>query len=139
YSLMLAQNVFHIAVDRTIPLYRAATAVNFVFTIFTLILLSSIIFALNLPLIWIMVLIFILHFPLYLQSLWTARIEPVNGQLVIYTLIVTVLITETSLALIFWPVSAFIRALFLSTISYVLLGIMIDYLQEKIQRRTIME
>jgi hypothetical protein len=48
YWLLLSQNILNVAADRAIPLYRAASTANFVYTVFAFILLVTIIFSLNL-------------------------------------------------------------------------------------------
>ena len=48
YLLLLAQNVFNVASSRTIPLYRAASTVTFVYTIATAVLLFHILHAFSL-------------------------------------------------------------------------------------------
>ncbi len=139
YSLLLAQNVFNVASDRTIPLYRAASAVNFVFTILTGLLLNSIIFSFNLQFYWNGLLIFLINLPLILQALWSVKIEQVNIQLIVYSAVASLILGEIAVALSFWSTSPFVRSLFLSIISYVTLGILLDYLHERINRRTILE
>jgi hypothetical protein len=139
YCLLLAQNVFNVASDRTIPLYRAASAVNFVYTIFTSILLSSVIFSLNLEFYWNFILVTLISFPLILQSLWSVKVEKVNALIIIYSVIIAFLLGEVALSLSFWQTSPFIRSLFLNTIGYVLLGILQDYLHERVNRRVIWE
>jgi hypothetical protein len=139
YCLLLAQNVFNVASDRTIPLYRAASAVNFVYTIFTIILINSLIFAFNLPFYWNGLLILLVNFPLILQSLWTVKIERINAQIVIYSFVAALLLAEAAIALSFWSLSPFIRSLSLSTLNYVILGILLDYLHERVNRRIVLE
>lgn len=139
YCLLLAQNVFHVASDRTIPLYRAASAVNFVFTIFTSLLLNTIVFSLKLPFYWNGFLVFLIGLPLILQALWSVKVEKINSQIMIYAAIASLLLAESAIALSFWSISPFIRALILAVLAYMSLGILIDFLHDRINKRGVIE
>jgi hypothetical protein len=139
YCLLLAQNVFHVASDRAIPLYRAATTANFVYSIFTLILLHSIIFSFNLPFYWNGVLLFGLSLPVVMQSLWVVKIGQLTSHVVVYSAAISLILAEAGIALSFWSASPLVLSLFLNSISYALLGIVLDLLKERTSRRVIIE
>jgi hypothetical protein len=139
YCLLLAQNVFHVASDRAIPLYRAATTANFVYSIFTLILLHSIIFSFNLPFYWNGVLFFSLSLPIIMQSLWVVKIGPLSSHVVVYSAAISLILAEAGIALSFWSASPLVLSLFLNSISYALLGIVLDLLKERTSKRVIIE
>ncbi len=139
YCLLLAQNVFHVASDRAIPLYRAATTANFVYSIFTLILLHSIIFSFNLPFYWNGVVIFAVSLPLVMQSLWSVKIESLSSHIVVYSAVIALIMAEAGMTLSFWSASPLVLSLFLNSISYALLGIVLELLKERVNRRTVLE
>ena len=139
YCLVLAQNVFHVASDRAIPLYRAATTANFVYTILTLILLHNIIFSFNLPFYWNGVLIFVLSLPLVMQSLWAIKIENLTSHIVVYAAVISLIMAEAGMTLSFWSASPLVLSLFVNSISYALLGIVLELLKDRANKRTVIE
>lgn len=139
YTLMLSQNVFNVAAIRTIPLYRAASTAGFLFTLITAFFLYNVIFALNLPFYLAGAAVFLVSFPLILQILWSLKMEGISSQITVYALIVSMLIAEGGVALSFWPVAPTIWSLSLATYLYVLLGIVNDFLRERLNRRQIWE
>jgi hypothetical protein len=139
YWLLLSQNVFHVASDRAIPLYRAATTANFVYSIFTLILIHSIIFSFNLPFYWNGVLIFGVSLPIIIQSLWAVKIGPLTSHIAVYSAVISLILAEAGIALSFWSASPLVLSLFLNSISYALVGIVLDLLKERTNKRVILE
>lgn len=139
YCLLLSQNVFHVASDRAIPLYRAATTANFVYTIFTLILLHSIIFSFNLPFYWNGVLFFASSLPIIIQSLWVVKIGELSSHIVVYSAVISLILAEGGIALSFWSASPLVLSLFLNSISYSILGIVLDLLRERTSKRVVLE
>jgi hypothetical protein len=139
YSLVLTENVFNVASDRNIPLYRAACAVNFIFTIFTAFLLFVSIFSLDLPFYMNGIVIFLLNLPLVLQVLWTVKVENISSQIVIYSAIVALIVGESAVALSFWSAAPAVRALLLDAINYSIIGIIIEFLNDRVSGRTVLE
>lgn len=139
YWLVLSQNILNVASDRAIPLYRAASTANFVYTIFTFILLVGIIFSLNLSFIWNGLLVAIVSFPLSLQSLWSIKMEKMSSQIVVYSIVLSLILGESAVALSFWPQAPLINALYVNSINYIFLGILSEYLRDKLKKRVILE
>lgn len=139
YWLILSQNILNVASDRAIPLYRAASTANFVYTIFTFILLVGIIFSLSLPFYWNGVLVAIVSFPLSLQSLWSIKMEKLNSQIVVYSIVLSLILGESAVALSFWPQAPLVNALYVNSINYIFLGILSEYLRDKLKKRVILE
>lgn len=139
YTLLLSQNVFNVASLRTIPLYRAASTSGFLFTLITAFFLYNVIFALNLPFYFAGVAVFSVSFPLILQILWSIKMAGISSQIVIYSLIVSLLIAQGGVALSFWPVAPTIWSLALSTYLYVLLGVVNDFLRDRLSKKNIWE
>lgn len=139
YWLVLSQNILNVASDRAIPLYRAASTANFIYTIFTFILIVSIIFSLNLPFYWNGLIVGVLSFPLSLQSLWSVKMEKLNSQLVVYSFVISVILGESAVALSFWPQAPLIASLLINSINYIFLGILSEYLRDRLKKRVILE
>ncbi len=139
YCLLLSQNVFAVAAERTIPLYRAASTASFIFTLITAFFLFNSVFALNLPFYLNGVVVFLLTLPLVLQTLWTIDMGKINLALVLYALILSLGVGECAIALSFWPVAPTVWSLFLSTMIYVLMGIVTDFIKNQLGTRLIWE
>ncbi len=139
YSLLLAQNVFNVASIRTIPLYRAASTVSFLFTLITAFLLYNIAFAFQMPFYWNAIAVAGISFPLIFQSLWTLKMAEINSQLVIYSLVLSMLVGEAAMVFSFWPAVSIIWSLFLAAFLYIFLAIITDYLRDRLEQGNIIE
>lgn len=139
YWLILSQNILNVASDRAIPLYRAASTANFIYTVFSSILVVSIIFSLNLSFYWNGLAVALVTFPLSLQSLWSLKMEKLDPQLVVYSFVISLILGESAIALSFWPQSPLINSLLLNSINYIFLGIMSEYLRDRLKKRVILE
>ena len=139
YWLILSQNILNVASDRAIPLYRAASTANFIFTIFSFILIVSIIFSLSLPFYWNGLAVAVMSFPLSLQSLWLIKMERIDSRMVVYSFVVALILGESAIALSFWPQAPLVNALYLNSINYVFLGILLEYLRDRLKKRVILE
>jgi hypothetical protein len=139
YSLLLAQNVFNVASQRTIPLYRAASTVSFLFTLITAFLLYNVIYAFQMSFYWNAILVSAVSFPLILQMLWHIKMEGVSSKIIIYSLVVALLIGEAALVFSFWPVVSIIWSLFLAAFLYVILAIITDFLRDRLDHSNIVE
>lgn len=139
YPLLLAQNVFNVASERTIPLYRAASTVTLLFTLLTAFLSFSVIFSFRLTFYWNTLAVILVSFPLFLQMLWTIEMDKLTSRVLIYTLILSTLVGEFALVLSFWPLVSVTWALLLSTLMYVLLGVLSQFLRERLTVRLLWE
>ncbi len=139
YSLLLAQNVFNVASIRTIPLYRAASTVSFLFTLATAFLLYNVIFAFQMPFYWNALSVSAVSFPLVLQMLWTLKMENITTQLFVYSLVVSMLVGESALVFSFWPAVSIIWSLFLASFLYVILAILTDFLRDRLENSNVVE
>lgn len=139
YSLLLAQNVFNVASIRTIPLYRAASTVSFLFTLVTAFLMYNVIYAFQMPFYWNALVVAIVSFPLVLQMLWTIKMESISIQIIIYSVVISLLIGEVGLVFSFWPAVSIIWSLFLASFLYIILAIITDYLRERLEQSNIIE
>lgn len=139
YWLILSQNILNVAADRAIPLYRAASTANFVYTIFSFILIVSIVFSLNLDFYVNGVIIALISFPLSLQSLWSIKMEQLSSQIVVYSVVISLILGESAAALSFWPQASLVTALYVNSIYYIFLGILSEYLRDRLKKKVILE
>lgn len=136
YLLLLAQNVFNVASLRTIPLYRAASTVSFLFTLLSAFFLYHVISAFNLLFLWNGVLVFLVSFPLVLQVIWAISMEDrIGAGIVAQSFILSLILGEFALSFSFWPSPATIKSLVLASAMYVLLGLATHFLKGKLGRR----
>jgi hypothetical protein len=139
YCLLLTQNVFHIASDRLIPLFRAATTANFVYTLFTLVLIHCIVFSMTAPFYINGVLIFLTSFPLIFQILWSVKIEGVTPQIVVYSAIFSLILAEAGIALSFWSAPPLVLSLYLNSITYGVLGVILELMKDRLNNKVVYE
>ncbi|MBI3486359.1 hypothetical protein HY025_05485 [Candidatus Daviesbacteria bacterium] len=139
YSLLLSQNVFNVASERTIPLYRAASTVAFLFTLITIFFLFNVVFALKLNFYLNGLLVFLISFPLILQTLWSIEMEQVTSQVLIFSFILSLVMGEFAIAFSFWPIIPTIWSLTLSTMFYCLLGLTTQFWKERLSLRLVLE
>lgn len=140
YLLLLAQNVFNVASIRTIPLYRAASTANFLFTLLSAFFIFNVIFAFNLLFLWNGLAVLIISFPLILQVLWTIGMEDrVAVATVVQSFILSLILGEIALVFSFWPMVTTIWSLSLSSAMYVLLGLTTQVLRGKASSRVVWE
>ncbi len=124
YILCLTANIYSVASVRTIALLRAARGVGFVLTLVTSFLVFDAFLSLKTEPYVLAPLIFGISFPLYLQGFWSMILDNESSKELIILSIITSLITaEMSLVLYFWPVTLIVGSLFLTSAFYVLLGL----------------
>lgn len=140
YSLLLSQNVFNVASIRTIPLYRAASTVAFLFTLITAFFIYNVIHAFNLLFLLNGGLVSLVSFPLILQILWTVEMEDkISLSSLIQSLILSLSLGELAIGFSFWPMASTMWSLSLASSMYVLLGLTTQYLRERLSRRVVFE
>lgn len=140
YLMLLAQNVFNVASIRTIPLYRAASTAAFLFTLLSAFFIFNVLFAFNLLFAWNGLGVFLISFPLTVQSLWTIEMEDsVSLAILIQSLVLSLTLGELALSFSFWPMPTTIWSLSLSSSMYVLLGLSTQILRGKETKRVVWE
>ncbi|MEK7550746.1 MAG: hypothetical protein AAB535_03100 [Patescibacteria group bacterium] len=124
YVLALTTNIFSVSAIRTIALVRAARGVGFVITLVTSFLVFDTILSLRAPLILTVPLIVFVAFLLYFQGFWAVNlVKTFSVDLVVLSLISSIIVGEIATVLYFWPVTVVVGALFLTVAVYVLLGL----------------
>lgn len=141
YALLLTENIFSVAAIRTIQLLRAAHAVGFLLTLVTAFFLFDSIWSFRLPFYVNAVLVSGSSFPLFLQGLWSYRLEEerISAKTLIYSLSLALLMGEIAAVISFWPVTIPVGSLFLVTMAYVGLGISQYHFSDRLFRKTLYE
>lgn len=140
YALLLTENIFNVAAERSIALLRAAHTVGFLLTLVTYFLLISTVFSFRLSVGWTVLFIGAMSYVLIIQALWsielTQRVSGVVGRI---TLLLTLVLMELVWVFEFWPVTSTLIALFLTTCAYCSVGMAQQYIGEKFYKKTAIE
>lgn len=140
YALLLTENIYNVAAERTIALLRAAHSVGFLLSLVTYFLLTQTILAFRLPVGVNVLLVGIVSFFLVLQALWAAELgEMLGGRVLRLTIAMSVILMEIAWMFSFWPVATTLIALFLTTAFYSLVGMGQQYLVERLYKKTAIE
>ncbi len=140
YALLLTENIYNVAVVRTIALLRAAHSVGFLLTLATYFLLVQTVLAYRLHAWTNALLIGAVTYPLTLQILWAVNLEPKVGKRVRdLSVLLTVAAVELTWILSLIPVRTTLFALFLTTCFYGMAGLGQQYLSDRLYKRTVIE
>lgn len=140
YALLLTENIYNVAANRTIALLRAAHSVGFLLTFVTYFLLVQTIFAFRRGPFANGGAIGILSFILIFQSLWAMELEEkASGRLLTVSLALTAVMIQLTWILSFWPVPRLMAALFIASVFYSLVGMAQQYIVEKMYKKTVIE
>lgn len=140
YSLFLTQNIFVISSFRTINLLRSARIVSFVITIFVLFFLFNIAFSLRFPILATPILVGLLSFLMSIQFLWSYQeTKESSREVYIFSGVISVIITELSLVLSIWPVTAAIYSIFLTGMFYTYSGLSNIWLERRLFKGVLWE
>jgi hypothetical protein len=140
YALLLTENIYNVAANRTIALLRAAHSVGFLITFVTYFLLVQTVFAFRVGPLLNSVAIGIISFILTFQFLWAMELEEkASERLVSVSIVLTFVFMQLTWILSFWPVPRMMAALFLSSVFYSLVGMTQLYMVEKMYKKTVIE
>lgn len=124
YSLCLTANIYTVAAIRTIALLRAARGVGFVLSLLTFFLIFDTILSFRWPLYLSSLAVFFVSLFLYFQSYWSVYLDKkISFSILSFSLISSLITSEFAIALFFWPTSVAVGSLFLTVVSYVLMGL----------------
>ncbi len=140
YAIYLTANIFSVAKGRTVQLLYAAHASSLIFTLLISFMVSSTIFSIGLPLYVIVPALAIVHFILIFMVAWSVNLKKKDfGTELILSGLLTWLVVELSIALSFFPFKPWHFALFIMILLYIGLGIIHNYLQERLFEKTLKE
>lgn len=140
YSLMLAQNIFIVSTIHTIALLASARTVAFLLTILSYFFLSNIVYSMHdLPVIAISFLVFIYSFFLVTYSVWTYTLEKSLTRNLLWSVMLSVSLTELSLILWFLPSNPTVLGLFLTCFFYIMMGLSHVWFDKRLFRGVLWE
>ena len=124
YVLLTTMNIYTVSSSKTIALLRAARGVGFVLTLITSFLLFDAILSIRQGVLVSSLLVFITSVFLFLQGFWSIELEKkIDSEMVNMSFVSSLIITELSVLIFFWPVTVVVGSLFLTSGVYMLLGL----------------
>lgn len=124
YVLLSTMNIYTVSSSKTIALLRAARGVGFVLTLVTSFLLFDAILSIRQGMLISSGLVFVSSFLFFLQGFWSIELEKkIDPVIITMTLISSIILTELSVLIFFWPVTVVVGSLFLTSGVYMLLGL----------------
>lgn len=140
YILFSTMNIYTVSSSRTIALLRAARGVGFVITLVTAFLLFDAILSLRQNVFVSSPFIFLTSLLLFLQGFWSIELDKkMDSGLLNLSLISSLVITEFSIIISFWPVTLVVGSLFLTSGVYMLLGLGQTKLEDRLFPNAIRE
>lgn len=140
YASLLVENIYNVAVARSIQLIRAAQSVGLLISLVVVFLSTSIVFSIKAYFWQNMLVLTPIAFVLALQSLWSVKLErTLSPKIILYALVVSAGVGEAATVMSFWPVQVATASLFLTACFYALVGIVQQYFLERLFRNTIRE
>ncbi len=140
YTIILAENIFNVSVERNIPLLRAANTVGYLTTLFVSFAFFSLLFSVGVEG-WIFTLVaFLVGFFLFLQAIWQIELEETDiKKLLRNSFVAAFVLTQFAWLLTFWPLPAARIGLSLAALVYVLLGVVQHMVKENLSARSLGE
>lgn len=140
YALLLTENIYAVAANRTIQLVRAAHAVGFLLTVITAVFLIGTVFGLRLSFWTNGIMVALILWPLFVKGLWSATIQKSNPfKIWLYSAVLSIVGGEIAMFTGFLPMTPLVAAILVSGYLYVTLGLMQQNLQERLFSKTIRE
>lgn len=140
YAILLSENIFNVAANRSIQLLRAGRSVAFLITLVVLFLSINIIFSFHLPFYQNFLSVLIIGILLFFQYFWSVTLEDkISGRTLLYSIGSGLTIGELALSFSFWPIRTTIVALFISSVFYAVAGIVGEHFSERLFRGVVKE
>jgi len=140
YALLLTENIYAVAANRTIQLVRAAHAVSFLLTVITAVFLIGTVFGLRLSFWTNGIMVALILWPLFIKGLWSATIQKnISAKVWLYSTVLAVIGGEITMFTGFLPMTPLVAAILVSGYLYVTLGLTQQDLQERLFSKTIQE
>jgi hypothetical protein len=140
YALLLTENIYTVAADRTIALLRAAHSVGFLLTLITYFLLVQTVLAFRLDAVEQTFFIGVISFFLVLQSVWSMELtEMLSRRVWRMSVAITMFLAQLVWIFSFLPTKTTLLALLFTTFFYSTVGMAQQYLVEKLYKKTVIE
>ncbi len=139
YSVFLSENIFVVASIRTIALLHSARIVSLIIALIAYFFLASTAFSLRIGFLPTIGIIAIFSLLLTFHSLWTYTLESSLKTNILWVLIISLCLVQLAGMLWFWPTSAIVVALFLTSTWYIFVGLTHMWLEKRLFRSVLWE
>lgn len=139
YSLFLCENIFLVAINRTIALLNSARIISLVVSLVVAFFITSAIFSAHVSFLVEIPLIFIIYFLISNHGIWTYTLEKDLKKDLFWVLNIAFFITELSIIIWFWPSSPVVIALFLTGMWYFFIGLSYIWLDRRLFKNVFWE
>jgi len=140
YALLLTENIYNVAADRTIALLRAAHSVGFLITLVTYFLLIQTVMAFRFSFALNTVLVGVISFLLVIQTLWASVLEDhMSSRVFQISLVIAITLAQLSWIFSFWPTQSTLKVLLFTTSFYGAAGMAQQYLIDRLYKKTVIE
>jgi hypothetical protein len=140
YALLLTENIYNVAFDRTIALLRAAHSVGFLLTLLTYFFLVQTVLAFRFSAPINAFIIGIVSFGLILSALWAMELtEAVSGRVWQLSVSITLFLVNLVWIFSFLPTKSTMVAILFTTAFYSSVGMGQQYLVEKLYKKNVIE
>ncbi|MBI5620333.1 hypothetical protein HY949_00965 [Candidatus Gottesmanbacteria bacterium] len=140
YALLLTENIYNVAAQRSIALLRAAHSVGFLLTLVTYFLLVSTILSFRLAVGVTGIAVGFVTWVLSVQALWSVELEShISRRVWHISMSLALMMAQLAWIFGFWPVQQALIALFLTTALYCSVGMAQQYLEDKLYKKTVIE
>ncbi len=137
YASFLDSNIFLVSSQRTIKLFQAALGISLFLVIVGCFLVMDAVLVFRFSA-WLNALLtFILVFPISLYLIWIVDLSDSFKKIYwYYAFILTLLVSEGSLVISFWPTPLTVKAIFVASLVYALGGLYQAHFLEKVFKQT---
>ncbi len=140
YIILLSENIFNVSAVRGIPLLRAAQTVGYLSTLFVSFAFYSLLFSMGFDSWLIGLIVMASGTVLFAQAFWQIELkETLSNDLINAALVGGLIIGQIAVMLTFWPLRPLGAGLALTTIVYVVLGLLQHQIRDKLNISTTRE
>lgn len=140
YLTLLAENIFNVSGERQVPLLRAAQTVGYLLTLGVIFLVATLIFTKHMPFWANFLAAFLAGGTAVGQALWQSQLRKTSlRSLILASLVSGLAIGELALVISFWPINPLQGGVAVTTLVYVLIGIIQHHWQENLTKRALFE
>ena len=140
YIILLSENIFNVSAERSIPLLRAAQTVGYLTTLFVSFAFYSLLFSMGFDSWLIGLIVMASGTVLFAQAFWQIELKEVlSNELINAALVGGLVIGQIAVMLTFWPLRPLGAGLALTTIVYVVLGLLQHQIRERLNIQTARE
>lgn len=134
YALLLTENIYNVAAERSIQLVRAARSIGLLITLITAFLFFNVLFAFHLSAVANAAVVMVIVFPLTIQALWSITLEEKRIDLFIwlFSFTTSLVMGEVTYLLSFWPIVGTTFSLLLSVFLYALIVLGQHWLMDRL-------